>query len=57
MWESWLSLIDNEGKLSNCFSINQLVVQNIILKKLTETSAKPTFSAIVLYLEIGLFRY
>ena len=23
---SWLSLIDNEGKLSNCFSIDQLDV-------------------------------
>ena len=37
---SWLSLIDNEGKLSNCFSINQLVGQNVILKNRTETSGK-----------------
>ena len=34
---SWLSFIDSEGKLSNCFSINQLVGLNIILKKRTET--------------------
>ena len=24
---NWLSLIDNKGKLSNCFSINQLAGQ------------------------------
>ena len=41
----WLLLIDNEGKLSNCFSINQLVRLNI-LKKRTKT-----FSAIVLNLK------
>ena len=45
---SWLSLIENKGKLSNFFSINQLVGQNIILKKQPETSAKHQFSAIVL---------
>ena len=45
---SWLSFIDNKGKLSNCFSINQLVGQNIILKKRTETSVKLEFFAIVL---------
>ena len=33
-------VIDNEGKLSNCFSINQLVGQNTILKKRTETLPK-----------------
>ena len=38
-------LIDNEGELSNCFSINQLVGQNIILKKQTETLSKYDFSA------------
>ena len=54
---SWLSLIDNEGELSNCFSINQLVGQNIILKKWTETSAKRKFPAIVLNLKIDSFRY
>ena len=26
------ALVDNEGELSNCFSINQLVLHNIILK-------------------------
>ena len=36
---SWLSFIDNEGKLVNCFSVNQLVGQNIILKKQIETFA------------------
>ena len=30
------------SKWSNCFSINQQVGQNIILKKRTETSEKPT---------------
>ena len=30
---SWLSLIDNEGKLSNCFNINQLK-ENCLLVKL-----------------------
>ena len=38
--------MDYEGELSNCFSINQLVGQNIILKKRTETSVKREFSAI-----------
>ena len=32
MQPSWVSLIDNVGKLSNCFSINQLVGVNITLK-------------------------
>ena len=32
--------IVNESKLSNCFTIDQLVGQNIILKKRIETSAK-----------------
>ena len=32
------------GILSNCFSINRLVGQNIILKKRTETSEKRQFS-------------
>ena len=45
-----LSLTDNEGSLSNCFSINRLVGQNIILKKQSKTSAKYEFSAIVLNL-------
>ena len=35
-----LSLIVTESKLSNCFTIDQLVGQNIILKKRIETSAK-----------------
>ena len=52
-----LDHIDNEGKLSNCFSINQLVCQNIILKKRTETSVKREFSAIILNLKINSFRY
>ena len=34
-----MTYIDNEGELSNCFSINQLVGQNVILKKQTETMA------------------
>ena len=54
---SWLSLINNDSKLSNCFSINQLVGQNSILKKRNETSAKREFSAIVLNLKIDSFRY
>ena len=38
--------MDNEGKLSDCFSINKLVGQKY-LKKRTETSAKRReFSAI-----------
>ena len=37
---SLLSLMDTEGELSNCFSINQLVEQNIILKKQIEISPK-----------------
>ena len=41
---SWLSFMDNKGELFNCFSINQQVGQNIILKK-TETSAKREFSS------------
>ena len=45
-----ISQLGNEGKLSNCFSMNQLVGQNIILKKRTETSAKRKFQAIVLNL-------
>ena len=49
------ALVDNEGELSNCFSINQLVLHNIILKKRTETSAKHEFSAIVLNLKIDSF--
>ena len=45
-----LSLTDNEGKLSNCFSIlNQLVGQGIILKIRTETSAKREFYAMHLH--------
>jgi hypothetical protein len=38
---SWLSLIDNEGKLSNCFSINLLVRQNVIWKKFVKLIKKP----------------
>ena len=55
----WLSLIDNEGELSNFFSINQLAGQNIILKKWIETSVKcesfaiecgnPSISLLVVY--------
>ena len=44
--KSWQSLIENKGKLFNCFSINKLVGQKY-LKKRTETSAKRReFSAI-----------
>ena len=43
---SWLSLIDNKGELSNCFSINQLIRHNIILKKSIETTAKCEFFSI-----------
>ena len=39
--------INNEGELSNCFSINQLVGQNIILNNRTETSVNRKFSAII----------
>ena len=45
------SLIDNEGKLSNCFSINQLVGQNIISKNQAETSVKRKFLTIILNFE------
>ena len=48
------SLIANEGKLSNCFSINPLIGQ-ITLKKQTETLAKREFSAIVFNLKIDSF--
>ena len=41
--------------MSNCFSINQLVRQNIILLKQTGTSAKCDFSAIVLNMKIDSF--
>ena len=41
---------------SNCFSINQLVGQNIILKKRIENSVKREFSAIVLNLKNNSFR-
>ena len=44
-------LIDNEGKLSNCFSINQLVGQNIISKNQAETSVKRKFLTIILNFE------
>ena len=55
---SLLSLIDNEGELSNGFSINQLVGQNVIsYKKQTETSTNREFSAIVLNVEMDSFRY
>ena len=55
---SLLSLIDNEAKLSNGFSINQLVGQNVIsYKKQTETSTNREFSAIVLNVEMDSFRY
>ena len=57
----------NECLISSCKSetalswftktFNQLVGQNIILKKLTETSTKCEFSAIVLHLKIHLFCY
>ena len=53
----WLSLVNNEGELSNCFSINQVVGQNIISKNQTSTSVKRKFSAIVLNLKIDSFRY
>ena len=49
---SYLSFMDNEDELSNCLTLNQLVGQNIILKKRTETSAKHEFFAIVLNLKI-----
>ena len=49
--------MDDEGELSNCFSINQLVGQNIISKNQTETSAKLEFSAILLNLKVDSFRY
>ena len=45
-------IFDNELELSNCFSINQLVEQNIISKNRTETSVKDKFSAIVSNLKI-----
>ena len=54
---SGLSLIDNEGEMSNCLYINQLVGRNVILKKQTETTAKREFSAIVWNLKIDTFRY
>ena len=47
--------MDNEGELSNCFSTNQLVGQNIILKKRTESSSKLEFPAIVLNLKFDSF--
>ena len=50
-------IVDNEGELSNCFSINQLVGQNIISKNQTETSVKRTFSAIISNLKVDSFRY
>ena len=49
--------MDDEGELSNCFSINQLVGQNIISKNQTETSANFEFSAILLNLKVDSFRY
>ena len=45
------------GELSNCFSINQLVGQNIISKNQTETSVKREFSAIIFNLNVDSFRY
>ena len=33
-------LIDDEGELCNCFSINQLVEENVILNARTKTSVK-----------------
>ena len=47
-----MSFIDNEGELSNCFSINQLVGQNIISK-----NQPKKFSTIVLNLKVDSFRY
>ena len=54
--------VGDKGKLSNCFStgiciLNELVGQNAILKKPTETCAKCEFSAIVLNLKIYFFHY
>ena len=49
--------IDSSYAWVNCFSINQLVGQDIILKIRTETLAKRKFSAIVFNLKIVFFRY
>ena len=54
---SWLSLIDNEVELSNCFSINQLVGQNTISRKQIETLVKREFFEIILNLKIDSFFY
>ena len=53
----YIDLIDNEGELVNCFSINQVVEQNIFSKNQIETFGKTYVSAIILKLKVDSFPY
>ena len=52
-----LWLIDNEGELSNCLSINHLVEETIIFIKQKQNAAKREFFAVVLNMKIDSLRF